>query len=84
MKIVAKPDNLFPKCSIWSNLENGYTHFVFFCELVRKSYLFENLKWAQGSQWRKQRISNFINSEKVLFFYISLVRYNFYIFTSEI
>ena len=35
------------------------THTLCFCPLIRKLKAFEILKWAQGSQWRKQRTSNF-------------------------
>ena len=37
---------------------NAYTSC--FCSLIRKLKTFENLKLAQGSQRRKQRISNYI------------------------
>ena len=35
------------------------THTLCFCPLIRKLQAFEILKWAQGSQWRNQRTSNF-------------------------
>ena len=31
------------------------THTLYFCPQIRKLQVFEILKWAQESQWRKQR-----------------------------
>ena len=67
----------------WENTNN----FVF-CPLIRKLQAFEILKWAQGSQWRKQRTSNFTREIQLIFsrlwnaaFYIfRAVKYSFFIF----
>ena len=58
------------------------THTFCFCPLIRKLQAFEILKWAQGSQWRKQRISNFTREIQLIF---SLQwKYSFYIFTAAV
>ena len=43
------------------------THTLYFCPLIRKLQAFEILKWAQESQWRKQRISNFTREIQLIF-----------------
>ena len=43
------------------------THTLCFCPLIRKLQAFEILKWAQGSQWRKQRTSNFTREIQLIF-----------------
>ena len=43
------------------------THTLCFCPLIRKLQPFEILKWAQGSQWRKQRTSNIISEIQLIF-----------------
>ena len=54
------------------------THTLCFCPLIRKLQPFEILKWAQGSQWRKQRTSNIISEIQLIF---SLQwKYNFWYF----
>ena len=61
------------------------THTLCFCPLKRKLQAFEILKWAQGSQWRKKRTSNFTREIQLIFlrlwntaFYISTaVKYSF-------
>ena len=62
------------------------THTLCFCPLLRKLQAFEILKWAQGSQWRKQRISNFTReiqlifhcSENTAFDIFTAVKYSFF------
>ena len=59
VKISANPDHLITKnvpCDLTKKMNN---HTLCFCPLIRKLRAFEILKWAQGSQWRKQRTSNF-------------------------
>ena len=58
-------DNLitiFFSCDLTKN-----THTLCFCPLIRKLKAFEILKWAQGSQWRKQRTSNFTCEIQLIF-----------------
>ena len=43
------------------------THTLCFCPLIRKLQAFEILKWTQGSQWRKQRTSNFTREIQHIF-----------------
>ena len=43
------------------------THTLCFYPLIRKSQAFEILKWAKGSQWRKQRTSNFTREIQLIF-----------------
>ena len=43
------------------------THTLCFCPLIRKLQAFEILKWAQESQWRKQRTSNFTREIQLIF-----------------
>ena len=53
----------FP-CNLIKKMNN---HSLCFCPLIRKLQPFENLKWVQGSQWRKQRASNFILEIQLIF-----------------
>ena len=43
------------------------THTLCFCQLIRKLQAFEILKWAQGSQWRKQRTFDFTREIQLIF-----------------
>ena len=43
------------------------THSLCFCPLIRKLQAFEILEWAQGSQWKKQRTSNFTREIQLIF-----------------
>ena len=62
------------------------SHTLWFCPLIRKLQAFEILKWAQGSQWRKQRTSNFTReihlyfhcSENTAFYIFTAVKYSFF------
>ena len=67
VKISANPDNLitqnFP-CDLTKKMN---THTLCFCPLIRKLQENEILKWAQGSQWRKQRTSNFTREIQLIF-----------------
>ena len=62
------------------------THTLYFCPLIRKLQAFEILKWAQESQWRKQRTSNFTReiqlifycSENTAFYIFTAVKYSFF------
>ena len=65
VKISAYHDNILPKFSLRSKKMN--THTLCFCPLLRKLQAFEILKWAQGSQWRKQRTSNFTREIQFIF-----------------
>ena len=64
-KISANPDNFKPKFSLRSKKIN--THTLCLCPLIRKLQAFEILKWAQGSQWRKQRTSDFTHEKQLIF-----------------
>ena len=50
------------------------THTLCFCPLVRNLQVFENLKWARGSQRRKQSPWN------TAFYVFAAVKYNFLYF----
>ena len=39
------------------------------CLPIRKLYALGNLKWAQGSQWRKQRTSHYACKNKLYFIF---------------
>ena len=59
MKTQSYPDNLITNIFLFDLTMKMNTHTLCFCPLIRKLQAFEILKWAQGSQWRKQRTSNF-------------------------
>ena len=77
VKFSANPDNYQNiSCNLTKKMN---THSFCFCPLIRKLQAFEILKWGQGSQWRKQRTSNFTHGIQLIF---SLHLYTtFYIFT---
>ena len=55
------------------------THTLCFCPLIKKLQEFEIMKWAQGSQWRKQRISNFTREiQNTAFDIFTAVKYSFF------
>ena len=64
MKISANSNNFFAK-----TIKKMNTHTLCFCPLTRNLQVFENLKWAQGSQRRKQRISNHTREKKQYFIF---------------
>ena len=67
VKISVNPNNLITKFCLGFNSENEYHICVFGPKKIRKLQALENLKWAQGSQWRKQRISNFTREIQLIF-----------------
>ena len=50
-----------------THIRSLYTHTLCFCPLIQKLQAFEILKWAQGSQWRKQRTSNSTREIQLIF-----------------
>ena len=59
------------------------THTLCFCPLTRNLQAFENLKSAQGSQRRKQRISNHTHGKSYILYFpceiqLSHVKYHFF------
>ena len=52
------------------------THTLCFWPLIKKLQAFEILKWAQGSQRRKQRTSNFTRENTTSIF--TAVKYSFF------
>ena len=62
----------YPASGLYQNfpcdlIKKMNTHTLCFCPLIRKLQSFEILKWAQGSQWRKQRTSNFTREIQLIF-----------------
>ena len=66
VKISANPENLIAKIFL-DLIKKMNTHTLCFCPLIRKLQAFEILKWTQGSQWRKQRTSNFTREIQLIF-----------------
>ena len=68
VKTSANPENFITKLVLTSDLTKKMnTHTLCFSPLIRKLQAFEILLWAQGSQWRKQRKSNFTREIQLIF-----------------
>ena len=55
----------------WGLTKKMNTHTLCFCPLIRKLQAFEILKWAEESQWTKQRTSNFTREIQLIYFITS-------------
>ena len=53
VKISTNPDNLYQNIP-YDPVKKMNTYILCFCPLIRKLQAFENVKWAQGNQLRKQ------------------------------
>ena len=76
MKVSANPNKIF-----YQNICNDPPTL---CVLSTYEKVIGSLKWIHGSQWTKQRPSNFTGQKKLFFFYFTSKNITFYIFTSEI
>ena len=67
VKILANPENFITKLFPCDLTKKMNTNTLCFCPLINRLKVFEILKWAQGSQWRKQRTSSFTRETQLIY-----------------